>query len=421
MKILVLSDFYPPYKGGGHHIQCKVVAEGLAKRGHDVSVLTSWYGVTGNNGDDKHFRVLKVLPFESARGIKGKYLNIKTGFLGRINYFITRRIVKKINPDIVYVGYIRYISVFPLKAIQSRGISVVYHLGSNLFVQYIKDCILEKYLFKRLWRKMIFGFYSSKEFDFNNNMITISEALKKEHIAAGFPESNISVIPRGISPELINNRGRNIHSSNKEQVKILYIGRMIPEKGVHIAISAIGHLVNQLDVKNVQFDLFGNGSDAYIENLKNLIQSLKIEKHVKFHGKVDRSQLLKIYQDYDLFLLPSIFREPFGVVLIEAMAKGVPVVATDTGGIPEVITHELNGLLVSPADSIKMAEAIKRLIDNPLLAQEISNNGIKTVQEKFNQNRIIVLIENYLKKRVYTKNKRLKTETLEGLHEVFSE
>lgn len=421
MKILVLSDFYPPCKGGGHHIQCKIIAEGLAERGHEVSVLTSQYGVTGNNEDDKHFRVLKVLPFECARGIKRKYLNIKTGFLGRINYFITRRIIKKTNPDIVYVGYIRYISAFPLKAIQNRGIPAVYHLGSNLFVQYVKDCILEKNLFKRLWRKLISGFYSLKEFDFNHNMITVSEALKKEHIAAGFPESNISVIPRGISPELINNRGKCITATNKNQIKILYIGRMIPEKGVHIAISAIGHLVNRLGVKNVQFDLFGNGSDAYIENLKNLTHNLKIEKHVKFHGKVDRGQLLKIYQDYDLFLLPSIFQEPFGVVLIEAMARGVPVVATDTGGIPEVISHEVNGLLVSPEDSIKMAEAVKRLIDNPLLAQKLSNNGIRTVREKFNQNRIIVLIENYLKKKVYTKNGWLKTETLESLHEVFSE
>jgi len=421
MRILVLSDFYPPCKGGGHHIQCKIVAEGLAGRGHDVSVLTSRYGVTGNNGDDKHFRVLRVLPFESARGITRTYLNLKTGFLGRINYFITGRVVKKTNPDIVYVGYIRYISAFPLKAIQNRGIPAVYHLGSNLFVQYVKDCILEKNLFKRLWRKMISGFYSLKEFDFNNNMITISEALKKEHIAAGFSESNISVIPRGISPELINNRGRSITSFNEKMVKILYIGRMIPEKGVHIAISAIGHLVNHLGVKNIQFDLFGNGNDAYIENLKNLMQSLKIEKQVKFHGKVDRGQLLNIYEDYDLLLLPSIFQEPLGVVLIEAMARGVPVVATDTGGIPEVITHEVNGLLVSPENSIKMAEAVKRLIDNPLLAQEISNNGIKTVRENFNQNRIIVLIENYLKKRVYTKNGRLKTEALEGLHEVFSE
>lgn len=412
MKILVLSDFYPPCKGGGHHIQCKIVAEGLAERGHEVFVLTSQYGVTGNTGDDKLFRLLKVLPFERARGIRRKYLNIKAGLLGRINYFITRQVVKKINPDIAYVGYIRHISVFPLKAIQNRRIPVVYHLGSNLFVQYVKDCILEKNLFKRLCRKMIFGFYNLNEFDFNNNMITISEALKKEHIAAGFTESNISVIPRGISPGLINNRGRSVTASNEKQVKILYIGRIIPQKGVHIAISAMGYLVNRLGVNNIHFDLFGNGSDAYIEKLKNLINNLKIGNHIKFHGKVDRNQLLKIYKDYDLFLLPSTFREPFGVVLIEAMSQGVPIVATDTGGIPEVITHELNGLLVSPEDSIKMAEAVKRLIDNPLLAQEISNNGIKIVRKKFNQNRIIVLIENYLKKTVYTKNRRLKIETL---------
>lgn len=421
MKILVLSDFYPPHKGGGHHIQCKIAAEGLAGRGHEVFVLTSKYGVRGSINEDKHFRLLKVLPFGSAGGIKRQYMNIKFAVSGRINYFITRRIIKKIKPDIVYVGYIGYISIFPVKAIQKQGIPIVYHLGSNLFVQYVKGCILEKNLFKRFWRKIIFGFYSLKEFDFNNNMITISEALKKEHIAAGFSESNISVIPRGISPELINNRGRSITASNEKQVKLLYVGRIIREKGVHTAISAVGYLVNHLGVKNIQFDLFGNGNDAYIENLKISINSLKIEKHVKFHGKIDRSQLFKLYRDYDLFLLPSTFEEPFGVVLIEAMSQGVPIVATDTGGIPEVITHEVNGLLVSPENSIQMAEAVKRLIDNPLLAQEISNNGIKIVQKKFNQNRIIVLIENYLKKTIHKQNRQLKIKTLQNLHEVFSE
>lgn len=397
MRILVLSDFYPPYNSGGHHFQCKAVADGLSKKGHEIFVLTSKCGIKRN--EDNIFRSLHFL-IGGYRGIKGICWQIKMAFTGRINFIITKKIIKQTNPEIVYVGYIGTVSVFPIKAVQRLKIPIVYHLGSNLFVRYTRDCILEQNLFKRFWRKFFYGFYSLKEFDFNN-IITISEALKKEHIEVGFSESNISVIPRGISSELINNNDREVATFNEKKIRLLYAGRIIEKKGIHIAISSVGYLINSLGVKDIIFDIIGEGSSDYIKKLKMLISNLKIENKVEFKGKVTHDRLLKLYKDYDFLLFPSIFQEPSGVVLIEAMSQGLPIVATNTGGIPELITHRVNGLLVPPEDSKKMAEAVKRLIDNQFLAQKISNNGIEIIREKFSEDKIIGLIDDYLKKKAH--------------------
>ena len=151
--------------------------------------------------------------------------------LFRANYFITIALVKKIKPDVIYVGYLGGISMFPIRAIQKLDIPIVYHAGSYLLVEYMEQCIMEPNLIKSAWRKFLYGFHNLDEFNFQY-MITNSEALKKDHVSVGFSENNISVIRRGLPLSLLSEK----HTKNTsdifpgKQTKILYVGRLMKKK-----------------------------------------------------------------------------------------------------------------------------------------------------------------------------------------------
>jgi glycosyltransferase involved in cell wall biosynthesis len=395
MRILVLSDLYPPHYKGGHEIQCKVVADELSKRGHEIFVLTSRYGINRKEIGNKIFRLLYFCSVGNATGFRRRKKQIIMAVLTRLNYFITKKIIKYVNPDIVYAGKTLNISIYPMKAIQSHGMPIVHHLGNFFFVGLVRVCIMEPNPVKRFYRKIIFGFSSLDKFDFSH-IITVSEAVKKKHTEVGFSESNITVIPRGISSELINRKFREITALSEREIKLLYAGRITKEKGVDIAIESVGYLINRLKVKNLILDIIGEGSKEYNRKLQDTIDDIGIEGYVKFKEKIPRNELLKIYKDYDIVLFPSTCEDSFAGVLIEAMSQGVPIIATNTGGTPELITHGWNGLLVPPNDSIKLAESIKKLIDNHTLYQQIRINGIKKVLEKYTNDKIVEQIDEYI-------------------------
>jgi len=395
MRILILSDLYPPYYKGGHEIQCKIIADGLSNRGHDVFVLTSQYGLNEKTADGKLFRLLYFLADNGSGVFLKRYMQLKLALLSRLNYYITTKIVKKIKPDIVYAGELSGISLLPMLAIQRKNISIVHHLGNYYLVELVKDCILKSNLLKRLYRKIIYGFYGLYKFDFNH-LITVSKALKKHHIEVGFSDKNISIIPRGISAELIKNKLEKFTPYLKEEIKLLFVGRLSKEKGVHISIQAVKLLIKELKKFNVVFYIIGDGDENYIRQLSKLVIKLGIENNVKFCGKFSREKILKEYSKFDILLFPSIWEEPFSGVLIEAMSQGLPIVATDTGGTTELIINNYNGLLVPPSDSVKMAEAVKKLIDNPTLYERISINGIRKVREKYTNEKIISQVDEYI-------------------------
>ena len=395
MRILVLSDLYPPYYKGGHEIQCKVIADGLSEKGHEVYVLTSKYGVNGQSKDNNIYRLLYFIDEGSAKGIGRRYVQIKIALLGRLNYLITKKVIKHFKLDIIYAGQLSGISIFPMRAIQSCDIPIVHHLGNYFFVELVEMCILEKNSLKRFYRKRIHGFKNIDDFDFKH-ILVVSGAVKRTYVEAGFSADNISIIPPpGIPSELIKKEyNRNIKFHGK-RTKLLYVGRLSKEKGVDTALKTVGHLTSKFGVRNLTLDIIGEGNKKYEENLRILSDSLSLKDYVNFRGKLLPEEVLKEYNNYDMLLVPSIW-DASPIVLIEAMSQGVPIIATKTGGIPERIEDGKNGLLVPVGNSVKMAEAVKKLVDNPSLYEKISRNGIKRVQEEYTNEKIIDKIDKYM-------------------------
>jgi glycosyltransferase involved in cell wall biosynthesis len=158
----------------------------------------------------------------------------------------------------------------------------------------------------------------------------------------------------------------------------------------------LSNLVGELDVPQARLDIIGTGSKEYEAQLREMARSLRLEDKILFVGHVEHHLLLERYTQYDALLFTSRWAEPFSRVVIEAMARGLPVIATPCGGTAEVISDGENGLLVPPDEPMMLAEAIKRLIENPDLTQRLRCAALKTLREHHDQDRLIGRVERHL-------------------------
>jgi glycosyltransferase involved in cell wall biosynthesis len=159
--------------------------------------------------------------------------------------------------------------------------------------------------------------------------------------------------------------------------KLLYVGALAAAKGVHIAIRALALAQTQLPM--VTLTIVGDGPDR--ATLEALAAELGVAQRVVFLGM--RSDVPQLLAAHDTMLVPSIWKEAFGYVLIEAMAVGCPVIASDVGGIPEVITNDQEGLLVRPSDVVQLSDAIVSLARNPGVRGRLVHGAMEKVRRVF--------------------------------------
>ena len=211
-------------------------------------------------------------------------------------------------------------------------------------------------------------------------IITPSEHYANEDLLRKYKEK-VNVISNGI-----NIRDFDIKYSKDEcrdkiglsanEEVMLFVGNLESRKGLDILIKAMHKIVkNTQDTKLV---LIGIGSMK--NGLKSLAEKLGIIEHIKFAGFVDESEKVSYYKSADIFVLPSLY-EVFGIVNLEAMACGVPIVASNVGGIPDVVKDGENGLLVPPSNSEALADAIIYLLENEDVREKMGNNGREKIKD----------------------------------------
>ena len=164
---------------------------------------------------------------------------------------------------------------------------------------------------------------------------------------------------------------------------ILYIGYLIEKKGVCYLIEVMSDVIKK--IKNVHLVIGGDGFEA--EKLKKLVKKHRLDHSVTFLGWVDHNDLPDYYRDADLFVLPSIIdskgeTETLGMVLVEAMASGVPVIGSKVGGIPDVIKPNV-GLLTEPKNPADIAQKLLHLLPNKTKRQKMGLAGVKWAHENF--------------------------------------
>ena len=159
--------------------------------------------------------------------------------------------------------------------------------------------------------------------------------------------------------------------------RLLYVGRLSHEKGLDCLIQALPYLVKENN--RLTLSICGDGPET--KRLRILVERLGMTDYVNFHGFVPWGEKLsKIYLDSDIFILPSL-SEGVPKVLLEAMASGIPIIATNVGGIPDIINDLENGILVPPGNSEAIADAVKMIIKNNSLQKKLIRNGYDFIRE----------------------------------------
>jgi len=212
--------------------------------------------------------------------------------------------------------------------------------------------------------------------------ICISNAMKNDMLKVGIPSNKAVLIENGVDLERFYPRSEIVKISKLLGIKaqgpvIGTISRMVSEKGQIYLIKALKYLASEWS--DLRCIFIGEG--PLYSGIKNAARNFGVEDICLFLDA--RNDVELIYPLLDLFVLPSL-REPFGLVLLEAMACGVPVIATSAGGPPEFILSGVNGILVPPRNGKALAEEISHLLLNKEKASKIRNAGLKTVQNRFN-------------------------------------
>lgn len=229
------------------------------------------------------------------------------------------------------------------------------------------------------------GHYSvqffSRVMGFPKLIIVPSQVIGRHMIDSfGFPAENVRCIPRSVDLDRFNIRRQEEAGQTPHVITI--VGRLTPLKGHAYFLKAMAKVVRSKPYIKVR--IVGDAprkKEFYRQELEVLARHLGLAEHVEFLGR--RKDVPQIMASSDVVVMASIEPEAFGRVIIEAQAVGVPVVATQVGGIMEVIDHERTGLLVLPKDTDAMAQAVVRLLDDRTLARQIAANARCKLEENF--------------------------------------
>jgi glycogen(starch) synthase len=377
MRILVISNFYPPHFIGGYEIRCRDIVEALRSRGHDVRVLTSTHGVKRPEQTAHVYRWLKTdLALKTAPAAVDLPKIFRKELINRRAF---RRVCRAFLPDLVYVWNATHISISIAIKAQQMGIAVCYFISDHWLTAWQSDALFSlkhrspMRLHRRLvWRPLIsmlhiLGILLRADLDLGRVQFA-SRFLKQAALEAGRPVANAEVIHWGIDV----NRFPFNETAN-HPLRLLYVGQITSLKGVHTAVEAFKLVAEQPCHRRAVLTIVG-GPD-YDNRIHRLAASLGLENHIRFTGLIPREQLPAIYREHDVLLFPSVWDEPFSITLLEAMSCGLAVVGTNTGGSPEILKDEVNALIFPKEDAAACARQIVRLMKAPDLFDKLRRNG----------------------------------------------
>jgi L-malate glycosyltransferase len=332
--IALVSDWYYP-KAGGIEYSVDSLARNLQALGHEVHIITK------NNDGVPWKDSLPVIR------LKGKV--IAERLILPTVYKDLYRILKAGSYDIIHAhGLDSPLAMMSLLLARIRGIPCLMTSHSLLGPLSLKYPIL---MAARLLLR------------FADALIAVSSAVEQESKAVF--KGRLYRIPNGLDLRSPNGAVRSIPIDTENRIVITTVSRMTRKKGVHDLVTIALRLLKRYD--NLLFLMIGEG--PLRKKLESKVNELNLARHFLFTGEASRGTVLDLLDKSDIFVLPSP-REAFGIVILEAFLKKVPVVARKHSGVSDLITHGETGLLAD--DDEQMARYIEELIDRPELAASLS-------------------------------------------------
>jgi glycosyltransferase involved in cell wall biosynthesis len=229
--------------------------------------------------------------------------------------------------------------------------------------------------------------------------ICVSQHVRDRLLGQGLIGPESVVIPNGVDPGLFHPT-RTDSRLNGRPLRGLVAGRVAPEKGIHTLLEALGILRERNRLGGFRLTILGDGPKAYAARLAEQVGHHGLAQVVTFAGLVDIQVMPEVLARHDVLILASEWEEPMANIVLEAMAMGLLVIASPTGGTAEVVSHGSTGLLFEAGRATDLAERIAEVIADPRQARRLAEAGRKTVAERHDMRANARLIEGYLRLRV---------------------
>lgn len=374
LKILIITNLYPPQVIGGYERQMADCAQLLHRRGHTVLVLTSnTKKYTSNNctNTDSEPVVLRSLY------LCGEWTNQGTQWFSfeaiASNTLINRKTLalelQAFKPDICLAGNMDFLGVELIEKILADGIPVA-HFVMNPMPGYAAELAPK-----------------SKFYQYITCSNWIRQGLKEQ----GYPVETAHTIHPGAAVEAFYQS----ELPNRDQLHIVYASLVMPYKGAHVLMEALSLLY----IDGINFSAtFAGGSlmPEFVQELKEFAESEGMQDKINFTGVLSRQELKELYRTKNVLVLPSCFDEPFSISLVEAMVAGLTVVASNRGGSPEAVEHGQSGLIFESENPLDLADNLFYLPKHPFEWEAMTQQGQQRALSKFGLTTTVEQLESVL-------------------------
>ncbi len=374
LRILAVGNMYPPHHAGGYEVMWQAAMRRARELGNEVRVLTTDYRISPEipETDSDVHRTLRM--YWDLHGYRFPELNP----VDRARYELhnARQLqhhLDEFRPDLVSWWSMGCMSLSLIERVRRQGIPAAFVVHDDWLVygrrfdQWIRMW--------HGWRKALaplaewflrvptdVDLTHAGRFVFNSHYTL--EAARR----AGIDPPSAVVVPPGIEASLLHEA-----PAQPWRWRVMYIGRIDRQKGIEAIIRALPHLPPEASLI-----VWGTGDEAYIEEMRALARQLGVDGRVNLMGWAGPQERQAAYEDADVVVFPVAWEEPFGLVPLEAMAVGRPVVSTARGGTAEFLRHEENALVFEPGDAARLAELIRRLAADQSLREHLLAQGKAT-------------------------------------------
>ncbi|MDD5649958.1 MAG: glycosyltransferase [Candidatus Nanoarchaeia archaeon] len=375
MKIAMFTDTFMP-NINGIVTSVRNSSINLAKKGHKIYIFTV-------KPKDKKFitklgKNIKIFYYNPINLINYPDFQL---VLPRLADMITK--IRQIKPDVIHIHTPSFLGWSALLISKMFKIPVVstYHTLLPDFLKYLPIPNLDN---SKTAKKLTWDY--TKSFYNRCNLVTTPSIAMKEELRKNGIKKPIVFLSNGVDL----NKFKFLKMKKSGNI-ILHVGRIGYEKNIDVLIKAFNEVLKIN--KDARLVIAGDG--PYLEELKNLTKKLKINKKVKFLGRVNYDELPKLYCSSDVFVTASTV-ETEGIVILEAMACGLPIIGVNKLAIPTIVKNGKNGFVIEPGDYKNIAKYIIEILKNKEERDKFGKESIK-VADKYSLNQVIKQLERIYK------------------------
>jgi len=379
MKICLINNLYKPYNRGGAERIVELIADGLEKASHDVFIITTKPRLQPKTYT-RHPKTYYIPSIFFNLNKVPKPLRLLWHLIDMLDvgsYLKVKSILKKEKPNVVMTHNLKGISYLIPRLIKKLKIKHIHTLHDIQLIHPsgLMLCEKEKKLDRILTK--IYSYLSRTLFGSPDIIISPSKWLLKTHIDKNFfAKSKKIILP---NPLAANISFKPSGPKNKNMFRFLYVGQIEKHKGVFFLIKAFEMLCDEDCQKNHELTFIGSGA-----NLKQAKRRANNNPSIKFLGRINNQEALNKMSQSNCLIVPSLCYENSPTVIYEAASIGLPIIASDLGGIPELI-HKLGGLLFSPENESDLMYQMRWAMEHSSEIKKIGQKSQERIKDyKFN-------------------------------------